>query len=65
VPGRLAVLGFDDIEAADYMDLSTVSQSLAESGRVAAEILIDLIREPERPRRLVHMDVSVMERCTT
>jgi DNA-binding LacI/PurR family transcriptional regulator len=47
------------------MDLSTVSQSLAESGRVAAEILIDLIREPERPRRLVHMDVSVMERCTT
>jgi len=65
VPGRLAVLGFDDIEAADYMDLSTVSQSLAESGRVAAEILIDLTREPERPRRLVHMDVSVMERCTT
>ena len=65
VPGRLAVLGFDDIEAADYMDLSTVSQSLAESGRVAAEILIDLIREPERPRRLVHMDVHVVERCTT
>ena len=65
VPGVLAVLGFDDIEAADFMDLSTVSQSLEESGRVAAEILIDIIREPRRTRRLVHLDVCVVERCTT
>ena len=65
VPGALAVLGFDNIEAADFMDLSTVSQSLEESGRAAAEILIDLIREPERTRRVVHLDVRVVERCTT
>ena len=65
VPGTVAVLGFDDIEAADFMDLSTVSQSLEESGRVAAELVIDLIRQPQRPRRQVHLDVRVVERCTT
>jgi LacI family transcriptional regulator len=65
VPGALAVLGFDDIEAAGYMDLSTVSQSLEESGRVAAQLLIDSIREPGRPRQRVHLDVRVVERETT
>ena len=65
VPGALAVLGFDDIEAAGYMDLSTVSQSLEESGRVAAQLLIDCIREPGRPRQTVHLDVRVVERETT
>jgi LacI family transcriptional regulator len=65
VPGTLAVLGFDDIEAAGFMDLSTVSQSLEESGRVAAELLIDSIRDPRRPRQRVHLDVQVVERGTT
>ena len=65
VPGTLAVLGFDDIEAASYMGLSTVSQSLEESGRVAAQLLIDGIREPGRPRQRVHLDVRIEERETT
>jgi DNA-binding LacI/PurR family transcriptional regulator len=47
------------------MDLSTVSQSLEESGRVAAQLLIDGIREPGRPRQRVHLDVRVVERDTT
>ena len=65
VPGRLAVLGFDDIEAAGYLDLSTVSQSLEESGRVAAQLLVDRIREPDRPLQRVHLDVRVVQRETT
>ena len=64
VPRTLAVVGFDDIEAAGYMDLSTVSQSLEESGRVAAQLLIDGIREPGRPRQRVP-DVRMVERETT
>jgi LacI family transcriptional regulator len=65
VPEALAVLGFDDIEAAGFLDLSTVSQSLEESGRVAAQLLIDRIREPDRPLQRVHLDVRVVERETT
>ncbi len=65
VPGALAVLGFDDIEAAGFMGLSTVSQSLEESGRVAAQLLVDRIGEPGRAVQRVQMDVRVVERDTT
>jgi LacI family transcriptional regulator len=65
VPQKLAVMGFDDIEAAGFLDLSTVSQSLEESGRVAAQILMDRIHEPDRPLQRVRLDVRVVERDTT
>jgi len=65
VPGQLAVLGFDDIEAAGWIGLSTVSQSLVESGRVAARLLIDSIKDEHQPLQRVHLDVRLVERETT
>lgn len=65
VPDDVAVLGFDDIEAASYFDLSTVSQGLAESGRVAAELLVARLREAGRPRQTVQLNVEVVQRATT
>jgi DNA-binding LacI/PurR family transcriptional regulator len=40
VPGDLSVVGYDDIEAADYVGLTTVRQRLFESGRAGAELLL-------------------------
>jgi LacI family transcriptional regulator/LacI family repressor for deo operon, udp, cdd, tsx, nupC, and nupG len=40
VPDDLSVVGYDDIEAADYVGLTTVRQQLFESGRRGAEILL-------------------------
>ncbi len=40
VPDDLSVIGYDDIEAADYVGLTTVRQQLLESGRRGAEILL-------------------------
>jgi len=65
VPQDLAVIGFDDIEAADYVELSTISQSLGESGRLAAELLLDRIREPGRPLQAIQLNVAVVTRSTT
>lgn len=65
VPQDIAILGFDDIEAADYVGLSTVSQSLAESGRLAAELLLGRIRDPGRPFHAVQLKVSIVQRGTT
>ncbi len=65
IPQDVAVLGFDDIEAADYMELSTISQSLNESGRLAAELLVGRIKEPGRPLQSVQLKVSVVERSTS
>lgn len=65
VPEDVAILGFDDIEAAEYMELSTVSQSLTESGRLAAEVLMTRIEDPERSIGVLSLDVSLVLRKTT
>ncbi len=40
VPGDVAVAGFDDSELAQALDLTTVRQPLEESGKAAAELLL-------------------------
>ena len=65
IPEDVAILGFDDIEAAEYMELSTVSQSLLESGRTAAEILLTKIEDPSRSIGVVSLDVTLVRRKTT
>jgi DNA-binding LacI/PurR family transcriptional regulator len=49
IPEDLAILGFDDLDFADYFGLSTIRQPLDESGRLAVEILLSRINDPERP----------------
>lgn len=41
VPGDIAVIGYDDSPLAEAMDLTTVSQPLAESGRIGCELLLE------------------------
>lgn len=64
VPGDLAVLGFDDADFAEYIGLSTVSQSLEESGRLAVELLLSMLSEPARMNRHVQLPLKVVERET-
>jgi LacI family transcriptional regulator len=65
VPEDLAVLGFDDLDFADYVGLSTIRQPLDESGRLAVEILLSRIKDPDRPLRHVRLPLSIVERQTT
>ena len=44
VPGQLSVVGFDDIESATFLGLSTVRQPLARSGAEGARRLCALLR---------------------
>jgi len=43
VPGRLSVVGFDDIEVARYAGLTTVAQPLESSGTRAVDLLLDAL----------------------
>jgi LacI family transcriptional regulator len=43
VPSSLSVIGFDDIEVARYVGLTTVRQELTRSGENAAALLLDLL----------------------
>jgi LacI family transcriptional regulator len=65
VPEQLAVIGFDDLDMAEYADLTTVSQHLDESGRLAVEILLAQIESPSRPPRHVKLPLALIERQTT
>lgn len=65
VPEDLAVLGFDDLDFADYIGLSTIHQPLDESGRLAVEILLSRINDPDRPLRHVRLPLKIIERQTT
>ena len=65
VPGELSVIGYDDIEAAGLLGLSTVRQPLAESGARGAALLCALLRgEVVAPRR-ESLALEVVARRTT
>jgi LacI family transcriptional regulator len=49
VPGDLSVIGFDDIELAAAIGLTTVRQPLRESGRVGARLLLQALDGEEQP----------------
>jgi len=64
VPDQLAVIGFDDLDMAEYEDLTTVRQHLDESGRIAIEILLAHIMDPTRPIQHVTLPLKVIERLS-
>ena len=65
VPGDMKVLGFDNIDISGYIGLSTVSQNLDSSGRVAAELVLARMRNPERPAINLNIPLEIIERETT
>jgi DNA-binding LacI/PurR family transcriptional regulator len=64
VPGDLAIIGFDDLEVASHLGLTTIHQPLAESGRIAVELLLERLADPTRSVRSVRLPLSVVERET-
>jgi DNA-binding LacI/PurR family transcriptional regulator len=65
VPDQLSVVGYDDIEIAGYLGLTTVRQNLFESGRRGAQILLAALEGAEMPPRREVVPVEVVVRNTT
>jgi DNA-binding LacI/PurR family transcriptional regulator len=65
VPDDLSVIGYDDIEAADYVGLTTIRQQLLESGRRGAEVLLAQIEDRSEEAPVVHLAPELMVRETT
>jgi len=57
VPNDLSVMGYDDIEVAEYLNLTTTRQSLFESGQRGAELLLELIATPDYHPNPVHITI--------
>jgi len=64
VPEQLAVIGFDDLDLAEYADLTTICQHLDESGRLAVDILISQIEWSSQLPRHVKIPLNIIERIT-
>jgi DNA-binding LacI/PurR family transcriptional regulator len=64
IPEELAVIGFDDLDMAEYADLTTVRQHLDESGRLAIEILLSHIADYSRPVQHIKLPLTIIERLT-
>ncbi len=65
IPEEMKVLGFDDIDISKYMGLSSVSQSLDESGKMAAECVLNRLRNGGKSNFSVMVPINVVERKTT
>jgi len=64
VPAELAVVGFDDVEIADYIGLTTIRQPLKESGRIAVELLLARLADGSRPIQRVTLPLTLVQRET-
>lgn len=64
VPEDLAVIGFDDLDASEYMGLTTVHQPLDESGQIAIALLLQRLADPSTPVQHLNMQLSIQERET-
>jgi DNA-binding LacI/PurR family transcriptional regulator len=67
VPGRVAVIGFDDVDDARYAEppLSSVAPGRDEIAQTAVDLLVERIAGSQVPPRQVVADFTVVEREST
>jgi DNA-binding LacI/PurR family transcriptional regulator len=65
VPAQLSIIGFDDIDVAEYLGLTTVRQPLFESGSRGAELLLTLIAGETPQAAPEYLPVELVPRATT
>jgi LacI family transcriptional regulator len=64
IPEDISIMGFDDIsEAANvHPPLTTIQQPLEEMGRIATRMLLERIRDPQRPIERVELPTELVIR---
>ena len=67
VPGRVSVVGFDDIEEAEafWPPLTTVRQNLIDVGRASVQTLVAIIEGSETPDARTTISTELIERRST
>lgn len=67
VPGRLAIIGYDDIEyaGAAAVPLTSVRQPRVQLGRTAAELLLDEVEDPQHVHQQITFTPELVARAST
>ncbi|MHA7965542.1 GntR family transcriptional regulator [Paenibacillus sp. CAU 1782] len=66
VPDDFSIIGFDNIQLADLIEpkLTTISQNFERMGYLAAEMLLQRIRNPQQTQESIVVPVTLVERQT-
>ncbi len=65
VPEDLSVVGYDDIEVAEYLRLTTIRQLLFESGKRGVELLLEVLANAPAQPVCETLPVELIVRGTT
>ncbi|MEA3352081.1 MAG: LacI family DNA-binding transcriptional regulator [Chloroflexota bacterium] len=65
VPDELSVIGYDDIRDSEYMNLTTISQPLFDSGVTATNLLLKTIASKQKEAFRHLLPIKLIERKTT
>ncbi len=65
VPEDLSVIGYDDIEIAEYLGLTTMSQKLYQSGQRGVELLLAVLENPKVAPMIEVLQAELTVRKTT
>ncbi len=64
-PEDISVVGYDDVEVAAYLGLTTVRQPLYEAGLRSVELLLNTLEQPGRTPVSVQLPVTLIQRRTS
>jgi LacI family transcriptional regulator len=65
IPADLSVVGFDDVQAAEFMELTTIRQMLYRSGQLGVKSLIKRIDDPDSDTHQIYIPTEIIKRKTT
>jgi LacI family transcriptional regulator len=66
IPEDISIIGFDDIPQAEFVRpaLTTVRQPLEQMGRVAAQMLLDILKEPAKECNRIELPTKLVLRSS-
>lgn len=65
VPDDISVIGFDGIEVAELLELSTMQQPMQQLGELGVNKLIDIMKKPQQLPELIRLNTTLIARRTT
>lgn len=65
VPDDVSVIGFDDIEVAELLELSTIQQPMQQLGELGVSKLMEIMKKPQQLPELIRLNTTLIERRTT
>jgi len=66
IPGHISIAGYDDLPITSYIDppLTTIRQPIEQFGQIAANLLIDQIKQPHTQPQIIKLEPTLVIRET-